>query len=116
MQIRENLADGDALTETKIWYFAYGSNMKSSVMAGRGISPFDTKSVIIPSYTLTFDIFGIPYSEPSFASIAQFATVDGENHGSAESQFTKNIPPVHGVAYFLSQADYKRLVVTEGGG
>ncbi|KAL9125538.1 MAG: hypothetical protein Q9217_005277 [Psora testacea] len=99
--------------KTARWYFAYGSNMKSSVMKGRGIIPVNIRCVVIPTHCLTFDIFGIPYSEPSFASVAEFVRVardEGRNSAGG------GIPPVHGVAYLLSSKDYHRLVVTEGGG
>lgn len=91
-----------------IWYFAYGSNMRSSVMKGRGITPLKMQAVIVPDYRLCFDIFGIPYAEPAFASIAHLL----ENEVSGD----KPIPPVHGVAYLLTADDYRRLVVTEGAG
>jgi hypothetical protein len=103
----------------KIWYFAYGSNMKSSVMTGRGIKPLDIKSVVAPKYYLTFDIFGVPYAEPSFASVAEFsdAIVKKEKNLYLHLGLTAiPVPPVHGVAYLLSAQDYHRLVVTEGGG
>ncbi|KAL2869633.1 gamma-glutamyl cyclotransferase gliK [Aspergillus lucknowensis] len=97
----ENHAEG-------IWYFAYGSNMRSSVMKGRGIMPLKMQAVIVPDYMLCFDIFGIPYAEPAFASIAPLLN----NEVSGKSP----IPPVHGVAYLLTADDYRRLVVTEGAG
>lgn len=94
----------------KVWYFAYGSNMKSSVMTSRGINPIATKVVKIPGYILTFDVFGLPYSEPAMASISKFA-VDG-NQASATSM----PPTVHGVSYLLTFPDLRRLVGSEGGG
>lgn len=95
-----------------VWYFAYGSNMKSSVMASRGINPMATKDVKVPGYILTFDVFGLPYSEPAMASISKFA-VDG-NHTTRNSA---SVPPtVHGVSYLLTIADLRRLVGSEGGG
>ncbi|KAK1843704.1 gliotoxin biosynthesis protein [Colletotrichum chrysophilum] len=99
-----------------VWYFAYGSNMRSSVMAGRSIIPQQTAVARIPTHVLTFDIFGFPYSEPSFASIAKRSQVTVDTVLSTD----KNIPfeslPVHGVAYLISQEEYIRLVISEGGG
>lgn len=89
-----------------IWYFGYGSNMKASVMQGRGIKPLEVRWARVHGYVLTFDVFGLPYSEPSMASIAPY-TMTGE---------TQHVPDVCGVAYLLSSEDFKRLVGTEGGG
>ncbi|KAL4783357.1 hypothetical protein BJX76DRAFT_348666 [Aspergillus varians] len=83
--------------------------MKSSVMKSRGIAPLKTEPVVLPSYILCFDIFGIPYAEPAFASIAPIR--DEHNDPQRES-----IPPVHGVAYLLTPDDYRRLVLSEGAG
>uniref|UniRef100_L2FQE2 gamma-glutamylcyclotransferase n=1 Tax=Colletotrichum fructicola (strain Nara gc5) TaxID=1213859 RepID=L2FQE2_COLFN len=99
-----------------VWYFAYGSNMRSSVMAGRSIIPQKTAVARIPTHVLTFDIFGFPYSEPSFASIAKRSQVTVDTVLSTD----KNIPfeslPVNGVAYLILQEEYIRLVISEGGG
>ncbi|KAH6614247.1 hypothetical protein C7974DRAFT_292919, partial [Boeremia exigua] len=89
-----------------VWYFGYGSNMKPSVMQGRGITPLEVRWARVHGYILTFDVFGLPYSEPSMASIAPY-TVTGEK---------QYVPDVCGVAYLLSSEDFKRLVSTEGGG
>lgn len=77
-------------------------------MKGRGITPLKVQAVIVPDYMLCFDIFGIPYAEPAFASITPLL----EKGVSGEQQ----IPPVHGVAYLLTPDDYRRLVLTEGAG
>jgi hypothetical protein len=91
---------------TPIWHFGYGSNMKASVMQGRGITPLEVRWARVHGYVLTFDVFGLPYSEPSMASIAPYTK-------TGEKQY---VPDVCGVAYLLSSEDLKRLVGTEGGG
>ncbi|RHZ46030.1 uncharacterized protein CDV56_103712 [Aspergillus thermomutatus] len=96
-----------------IWYFAYGSNMKSSVMKARGITPLSAQAVVVPSHILCFDIFGIPYAEPSFASIAPMPRGTA---GSTNDKDGQSLVPVHGVAYLLTPDDYRRLVLTEGAG
>lgn len=99
-----------------VWYFAYGSNMRSSVMSGRSIIPQKTAVARIPTHVLTFDIFGFPYSEPSFVSIAKRSQVTVDTVLSTD----KNIPfeslPVRVVAYLISQEEHIRLVISEGGG
>lgn len=99
-----------------IWYFAYGSNMRSSVMKRRGINVLDAKVVVVPSHYLTFDIFGIPYAEPSFASVAAF--VPDKTTALRTGFSTRQIDALaaHGVAYLLTPAAYRQLVISEGGG
>lgn len=94
--------------EESIWYFGYGSNMKTSVMASRKIKPLEICSVKVPDYLLTFDVFGLPYSEPAMASISRYTLDD------PHSQI--GVPCAHGIAYRLSAADMRRLITTEGGG
>ncbi|CAM1502581.1 Fc.00g073570.m01.CDS01 [Cosmosporella sp. VM-42] len=103
------------LTQTgSVWYFAYGSNMRASVMSNRSITPQEAVLARIPTHVLTFDIFGFPYSEPSFASIAE------RSHVAVQTVLSRNgaveLPPIHGVAYLISQEEYIRLVISEGGG
>lgn len=102
-----------------VWYFGYGSNMKSSIMSNRGITPLSTEVGIVPGYILTFDIFGIPYAEPSFASIARVSkpeSISKELGPSLLGTEETRIPPVHGVLYLLKKEDYRRLVTSEGAG
>jgi hypothetical protein len=94
--------------EESVWYLGYGSNMKSSVMSSRKIQPLESCPVKVPDYVLTFDVFGLPYSEPAMASISRWTMDDPNSQGS--------VPCVHGVAYRLSAAHMRRLVATEGGG
>jgi hypothetical protein len=94
--------------EESVWYLGYGSNMKSSVMSSRKIQPLETCPVKVLDYVLTFDVFGLPYSEPAMASISRWTMDDPDSQGS--------VPCVHGVAYRLSAADVRRLIATEGGG
>ena len=94
----------------KIWYFAYGSNMRSSVMQHRGIKTLAKRNVMVPSHRLSFDVFGVPYSEPAMASI----NASSGRHGSPDP--VSNGLPVHGVALLVSHADYVRLLVSEGAG
>lgn len=99
-----------------VWYFGYGSNMKASSMADRKITTLNTKVVTVPTHYVTFDIFGIPYSEPSYASLEQFP--DGGN-GKLELVHRGNrtqVLPACGVAHLLSPDDFHRLLVTEGSG
>lgn len=99
-------------SEGEVWYFAYGSNMKSSVMSSRGINPMAIKAVKVPGYILTFDVFGLPYNEPAMASISKFA-MDGNQTAPTSASMP---PTVHGILYLLALSDLRRLVSSEGGG
>lgn len=86
-------------------------------MQKRQITPLETRVVSVPSHILTFDIFGIPYAEPAFASIAELSSDElATADGTGDHQRHLNIPPVHGVAYLLTGQDYRRLVLSEGSG
>lgn len=96
----------------KTWYFAYGSNMRSAVMQNRGVMTLAREIVVVPSHVLSFDVFGVPYSEPAMASI----TLSGERARPPDHVSNPPPPPVHGVAFLVSHADYVRLLVSEGAG
>lgn len=52
-----------------VFYLAYGSNLSKETFLGkRGIRPISQLNVVVPSLRLTFDLPGIPYSEPCFAN------------------------------------------------
>lgn len=93
--------------------------MKSSIMTGRGITPSAVENVVVPSHTLTFDVFGVPYSEPAMASIVKHPKPAALSHGPEmdSNVATAVVPPrVHGVAYLLSHQSYLSLVISEGAG
>lgn len=93
-----------SINKGQVWYFAYGSNMLTSVMKRRGLAILGIKKVIAESHVLTFDVFGVPYYEPAMAGIRA-----GRPEGYSG-------PAVHGVAYLVSEADYRGLLVSEGAG
>nr|QPI70974.1 Glutamylcyclotransferase [Chaetomium cochliodes] len=100
-----------------LWYLGYGSNMRSASMAGRNVTPLATKVVTVPTHYVTFDVFGIPYTEPCYASIEQFP--DGESgqlHLVHRGEAPVTVPPLCGIAHHLTSSDFHRLLVTEGSG
>lgn len=100
-----------------LWYLGYGSNMRSSSMADRKVTPLATKVVTVPTHYVSFDIFGIPYSEPCYASIDQFPDGgSGRLHLVHNGNPGVNVPPVCGIAHQLTASDFHRLLVTEGSG
>lgn len=98
--------DHGADPANSLWYFAYGSNMSSSVICGRrNITPLRKQILSIPGYVLCFHHPGVPYREPAFASIRQ--RIPGTDD---------EIPDVCGTAYEVSCQDFATIVATEGGG
>ncbi|KAL7811114.1 hypothetical protein V8C26DRAFT_437622 [Trichoderma gracile] len=99
-----------------IWYLGYGSNMKASAMKDRKITPLETRIVNVPTHYVTFDVFGIPYSEPCYASIEELP-----NGGTGKLQLVHGdqqmpVPSLCGLAHLLSTVEFHRLLVTEGSG
>ncbi|KAK5090648.1 hypothetical protein LTR05_000823 [Lithohypha guttulata] len=101
-----------------VLYLGYGSNLAAETFLGkRGIRPLSQINIVAPSIALTFDLPGIPYSEPCFAnSRYRDAPSDGEE---------KPRPPYHknawkkglvGVVYEVTKQDYAHIIATEGGG
>ncbi len=80
-----------------VWYFAFGANMASRVLAARRVTPLSSEAASLPGYRLVFEERGLPVIEPAFASITRAA---GET--------------VHGVLMRLERADFDRIDATEG--
>lgn len=117
-----------------VWYLAYGSNMDPKVLTGRRkIKPIESKVVTVPGYWLSFDIRGIPYLEPCFASIlkmdpsrlhdkAYALEVHSRTQHGREFMWDethpehpqRSYPPVlQGVAHRITLQDWQRVIQTE---
>jgi hypothetical protein len=84
----------------RIFYFAYGSNMNSTVFQGRRrMRPTKIERAILKNYRLVFNQPGIPWIEPSFANIER-----------AEGEF------IEGVLYEITEDEMHLLDLSEGGG
>ncbi|MCB9592436.1 MAG: gamma-glutamylcyclotransferase [Sandaracinaceae bacterium] len=79
------------------WYFAYGANMASEVLARRGLVSLESHAARLDDHELRFEEPGVPWIEPVFASIAE---APGRH--------------VHGVLHRLSEADLAQLDQFEG--
>ncbi|KAF2717185.1 hypothetical protein K431DRAFT_288782 [Polychaeton citri CBS 116435] len=115
--------------ESTVLYLAYGSNLSKETFRGkRGIKPLSQINVQVPSLKLTFDLPGIPYTEPCFANSA---TRDPEKDPLAEKAVSDSVPLLHtrtehhkdrwhkgliGVVYEVTPEDYAHIIATEGGG
>ncbi|KAF1984522.1 hypothetical protein K402DRAFT_380722 [Aulographum hederae CBS 113979] len=116
-----------------VLYLAYGSNLAHSTFEGsRGIRPLSQINVQVPSLRLTFDLPGIPYSEPCFAntgirhpshpSQAPESEPQEQQTNSNDDSATPTAEPsswtkgLIGVVYEVTLADYTHIIATEGGG
>jgi len=83
-------------------YFAFGSNMYISTMINlRGIQPISSTAAVLPKHKLRFNIPGVPFIEPSSASVEPINDVSEDD-------------VVHGVLYKLSEEDFETILSTEG--
>ena len=121
-------------------YLAYGSNLAAETFRGRrGIRPISQINVVVPELRLSFDLPGIPYTEPCFANTAK-RNPKSEQHGFAGLESISSLTdktsilPLHhsgqtskyhkdrwqkglvGVVYEVTPSDYAHIIATEGGG
>lgn len=80
-------------------YFAFGANMSSDVLRRRGVVVLSREPARLRGYRLVFDLAGISWVEPAFASI-----VPDPEHD------------VHGVLYRLTPDQLDRVDSYEGRG
>jgi hypothetical protein len=94
--------------KSTLWYFAYGSNISLATFTGsRGTVPIDTARVRLPGWSIIMEIPGLPYSEPSFSSIAR--------RNEVQEKCVKD-PGVYAVAYLMTADQFKHVIASEGGG
>jgi len=84
---------------TAVHYFAFGANMNSAVLRRRGIVTLSREPARLRGHRLVFDLAGIPWVEPAFASI-----VPDPEHD------------VYGVLYRLAPDQLDRVNSYEGPG
>ncbi|KAI6714452.1 hypothetical protein JHW43_002966 [Diplocarpon mali] len=103
-----------ATTPSTILYLAYGSNLSAQTFKGtRGIKPLSALNVHVPSLTLTFDLPGIPYTEPCFANTRYTSPPPPSNTEYRKDRWHKGLV---GVVYEVTPEDYRTIIATEGGG
>jgi len=84
--------------EDVVNYFAYGSNVGSKTFSSRrNMRPIRVQNGKIRGYRLTFNVTGLPYIEPAFASVTK-------NEGEE----------THGVCYSITKEEFRYLLQTEG--
>lgn len=117
-------------------YLGYGSNLCNETFRGkRGIKPLSQVNVQVPSLRLTFDLPGIPYTEPCFANSGRRDPEsdrpiedDAGNESDEKSPFLSKRTGrdeyrkdrwhkgLIGVVYEVTPEDYAHIIQTEGGG
>lgn len=127
--IPEKLGGGPENPDT-LFYLAYGSNLCAETFQGRrGIRPLSQVNVVVPELVMTFDLAGIPYTEPCFAnsryrksqSLSQELYTDSETLpflSSSPSKYHKKRwqKGMVGVVYEVTSEDFAHIIATEGGG
>lgn len=111
-------ADPPATAEdATVWYFAYGSNMNEEVLRGRRmIVPREAVPARLRGFRLAFDMMGLPFREPAFASAAR---VEGEPDEtcfleSSGAEGGPATPVLHGVAFCVTPSQWSYICETEG--
>ena len=113
-------------------YLAYGSNLCDETFLGkRGIKLLSATNVVVPELRMTFDLPGIPYTEPCFANSARRETkgqracsvtsekaplIGSALSTAAEYNKDKWKKGLVGVVYQVTASDYAHIIATEGGG
>ena len=115
------IVSADACKEETVLYLGYASNLSAETFLGRrGIRPLSKINVVVPDIALTFDLPGIPYSEPCFGNV-RYRDVSQKRSEEGQSA----VPDYHksrwkkglvGVVYEVTKADYAHIIATEGGG
>ena len=130
-----------------VFYLAYGSNLCRETFQGRrGIKPLSAVNVVVPQLVMTFDLAGIPYTEPCFANSryrnpsptielstpitpsptsktspkpSLASSLDGASPRDLETKDyhkTRWHKGMVGVVYEVTLQDYTHIIATEGGG
>ncbi|KAI2635502.1 hypothetical protein GGS21DRAFT_85465 [Xylaria nigripes] len=122
------LASDENTSAKTILYLAYGSNMAAKTFLGaRGIRPISQINVSAPAFELTFDLPGLPYSEPCFANTRPRkipkppVPVPGLPPPPPPYSVAPDNGPtwskgIYGVVYEVTPEDYATIIKTEGGG
>jgi hypothetical protein len=103
-----------------VLYLGYGSNLSAETFRGkRQIRPISQVNVVVPALSLTFDLPGVPYTEPCFGNVRYRDQPITEAEGQLKQEdYHKNHwqKGLVGVVYEVTRADYINIIATEGGG
>ena len=122
--LARHVSENPAAAQETVLYLGYGSNMSAETFRGRrGVRPLSQVNVVVPELALTFDLPGIPYSEPCFGNTRYRNVPTAEP--SEKSSISATRTEYHkdrwhkglvGIVYEVTKADYVHIIATEGGG
>lgn len=93
-------------TDSQLWYLSYGSNMNPEVLSNRRkVYPLQSLPCRVPGYCLNFHCQGVPYIEPSFASIQPIKP----------SNTSYCSPELHGVIHLVTFQEMWAIRLSEAG-
>jgi hypothetical protein len=121
LQLLEEVARSTSPPEKTMLYLAYGSNLcRETFREKRGINPVSQINVVVPQLVMTFDLPGMPYSEPCFSNTRYRQVPFSRKHqwNIGKEQYHKDAwhKGLVGVVYEVTLADYAHIIATEGGG
>ena len=98
-----------------VLYLGYGSNLSAEAFLGkRNIKPLSQVNVVVPALSLTFDLPGLPYTEPCFGNVRYRDSEEClKSKGYHKDHWHKGLV---GVVYEVTREDYVTIIATEGGG
>lgn len=108
-----------AETEPKdtVLYLGYGSNLCAETFQGkRNIKPLSQVNVVVPALSLSFDLPGLPYTEPCFGNVRYRDTSTAGDVARDDYHKDRWHKGLVGVVYEVTRADYINIIATEGGG
>jgi hypothetical protein len=118
-QVKQPSSKSEPSVDETVLYLGYGSNMSAETFRGRrNIQPISQINALVPQLALTFDLPGVPYSEPCFANTRYRNTGEGSKTNITHPPYHKDqwSKGLVGVVYEITKADYIHVIATEGGG
>lgn len=120
-QLVQHAAQDTISSNQTVLYLAYGSNLcRETFREKRGIQPVSQINVVVPDLVMTFDLPGVPYTEPCFANTRyrQIPASKDDEDNFMEEDYHKDRwhKGLVGVVYEVTLADYAHIIATEGGG
>lgn len=117
--IAQTASESKLSTEETVLYLGYASNMSAETFRGkRNIKPISQVNALIPQLALTFDLPGVPYSEPCFGNVryrhpAELKEKEASHPPYRKDQWSKGLV---GIVYEVTKGDFAKIIATEGGG
>lgn len=108
-----------SLSSETVLYLGYGSNLSAETFRGkRNIKPISQINVVVPAIKLTFDLPGIPYTEPCFGNCAYREPSSSPPNSEKSNEYHKDhwSKGLVGVVYEVTLSDFRHIIATEGGG